>query len=46
MTSLFLLRELVVRDYKSRYAGSAGGFLWSLVQPLWMLLLFTLPTLH
>ena len=39
---LFLLRELVKRDYQSRYAGSALGFVWSLVQPLWQLVLFTL----
>ncbi|HVS63135.1 MAG TPA: ABC transporter permease [Thermoanaerobaculia bacterium] len=38
---LFLLRELVKRDFQSRYAGSALGFLWSLLQPLWQLALFT-----
>jgi ABC-type polysaccharide/polyol phosphate export permease len=38
---LFLLRELVKRDFQGRYAGSLLGFVWSLVQPLWMLLLFT-----
>lgn len=38
---LFLLRELVKRDFQGRYAGSLLGFAWSLVQPLWMLLLFT-----
>lgn len=38
---LFLLRELVRRDFQSRYAGSALGFVWSLVQPLWTLLLLT-----
>ena len=37
----FLLRELVKRDFEGRYAGSALGFLWSLVQPLWQLVLFT-----
>lgn len=37
----FLLRELVKRDFQGRYAGSVLGFVWSLVQPLWMLLLFT-----
>lgn len=36
----FLLRELVKRDFQGRYAGSALGFIWSFVQPLWMLLLF------
>ena len=39
--SLFLLRELVVRNLRSRYAGSALGLLWSLLNPLWQLLLFT-----
>lgn len=38
---LFLLRELVKRDFQGRYAGSLLGFLWSFVQPLWQLLLFT-----
>ncbi len=38
---LFLLRELIRRDQQSRYAGSALGFLWSLAQPLWQLVLFT-----
>ena len=39
--SLFLLRELVVRNLRARYAGSALGLLWSLLNPLWQLLLFT-----
>ena len=38
---LFLLRELVKRDFQGRYAGSLLGFFWSFVQPLWLLLLFT-----
>lgn len=38
---LFLLRELVKRDFQGRYAGSLLGFVWSFLQPLWMLLLFT-----
>lgn len=38
---LFLLKELVKRDFQGRYAGSVLGFAWSLVQPLWLLLLFT-----
>ena len=37
----FLLRELVRRDFHGRYAGSMLGFLWSFVQPLWQLLLFS-----
>jgi lipopolysaccharide transport system permease protein len=36
---IFLLKELVVRDVRSRYAGSGLGFLWAFAQPvLWMLL--------
>lgn len=38
---LFLLKELVKRDFQGRYAGSALGLVWSFIQPLWMLLLFT-----
>jgi lipopolysaccharide transport system permease protein len=38
---LFLLRELVRRDFQGRYAGSLLGLTWSFVQPLWLLLLFT-----
>jgi lipopolysaccharide transport system permease protein len=38
---LFLLRELVKRDLQSRYAGSLFGLVWSVLQPLWQLLLFT-----
>ncbi len=38
---IFLLRELVRRDFQGRYAGSLLGFVWSLVQPLWLLSLFT-----
>ena len=38
---LFLLKELVKRDFQGRYAGSLLGFVWSFVQPLWLLLLFT-----
>ena len=37
----FLLGELVRRDFQGRYAGSLLGFLWSFVQPLWQLLLFS-----
>lgn len=40
-SQLFLLRELVKRDFQSRYAGSVLGFLWPFLQPLWQLLLFS-----
>jgi lipopolysaccharide transport system permease protein len=38
---LFVVKELVKRDFRGRYAGSWLGFVWSFVQPLWLLLLFT-----
>jgi len=35
----FLLKEMVVRDLRSRYAGSGLGLLWAVANPiLWMLL--------
>lgn len=38
---LFLLKELVRRDFQSRYAGSILGFFWSFAMPIWQLLLFS-----
>lgn len=38
---LFLLKELVKRDFVSRYVGSALGFLWPFILPVWQLILFT-----
>ncbi len=40
--SIFLLGEFTRRHFKGRYAGSVMGFLWSFVQPLWSLALFTI----
>lgn len=37
-----LLRTLIAREFSSRYRGSAGGLLWSLAQPLFLLLVYTL----
>lgn len=37
----FLLRELVARDFRGRYAGSLLGLLWSFVHPLWLLALYS-----
>ena len=34
MQNLFLLREMVRRDFQGRYAGSLLGLVWSFVQPL------------
>lgn len=38
---LFLLRELVARDWRSRYAGSLLSFAWAFAQPAAQLVLFT-----
>jgi lipopolysaccharide transport system permease protein len=38
---LFLVRELVKRDFQGRYAGSVLGFVWSLLQPIWLIALYT-----
>lgn len=34
--STILLRELVIADFKLRYQGSALGYLWSLLRPLFL----------
>ena len=36
-----LLRNLVVRDLKLKYRGSVLGFLWSLLNPLMMIAVYT-----
>src|SRR6185369_3553111 len=45
ITKLFenrnLLKNLVVRDLKRRYVGCVGGFLWSVVPPLAMLVTYS-----
>lgn len=38
----FLLRELLLRDLRARYTGSAFGFLWAFLHPIWQLALFSL----
>lgn len=37
-----LIRNLVIRDLKARYKNSVLGFLWSLANPLLMMLVFTI----
>lgn len=37
--SLILLRELVITEFKLRYQGSALGYLWSLMRPLFLFLI-------
>lgn len=34
--SLILLKELVITDFKLRYQGSALGYLWSLLRPMFL----------
>ncbi len=41
-THLPLLRELVVREIGSRFAGSIFGFLWALIGPLLLLGIYTI----
>src|SRR6266498_620097 len=36
-----LIQSLVARELKARYRGSALGFVWSLVNPLLLLLIYT-----
>lgn len=38
----FLLRELITRDVRERYIGSALGLFWSVLNPLAQLILYTL----
>lgn len=37
-----LLLELIKRDFSSRYRGSFGGIIWSFLQPLFLLAVYTL----
>jgi len=37
-----LLLELIKRDFSSRYRGSFGGIIWSFIQPLFLLSVYTL----
>ena len=36
-----LLKNLILRDLKHRYVGSIGGFLWSVVHPIALLVSYT-----
>ena len=36
-----LLKNLVIRDLKQRYVGSVGGFIWSFVHPIVLLVCYT-----
>ncbi len=37
-----MIRSLIARDLKSRYKGSALGFLWSFLNPLFQLIIYSL----
>lgn len=37
--SLILLRQLVITDFKLRYQGSALGYVWSLLRPLFLFII-------
>lgn len=37
-----LIQSLVVRDLKARYRGSVGGYLWSFLNPLLLLAVYTI----
>src|SRR5215470_6037641 len=36
-----LLKNLIMRDLKHRYVGSIGGFLWSVIHPVVLLISYT-----
>src|SRR5439155_9598305 len=36
-----LLKNLILRDLKHRYVGSMGGFLWSVIHPIILLITYT-----
>src|SRR6516165_4608450 len=36
-----LLKNLILRDLKHRYVGSVGGFLWSVINPIVLLVSYT-----
>ncbi|MEZ4517885.1 MAG: ABC transporter permease [Chloroflexota bacterium] len=38
----YLLRNLVARDLKARYKNSVLGILWSLLNPLFLMIVFTI----
>jgi lipopolysaccharide transport system permease protein len=37
-----LIRTLTLRDFKARFRGSFGGVVWSVIQPLLMMVIYTL----
>lgn len=41
MKNSYLLQQLVNRDFKEKYKGSVLGILWSLIVPLFMMVMYT-----
>ena len=37
--SIILIRELVITEFKLRYQGSVLGYMWSLLQPLFLFII-------
>jgi lipopolysaccharide transport system permease protein len=46
LNNKYLIRELVVRDLKSRYIGSIIGIFWSILNPLLQLVIYTVIFSH
>ncbi len=44
--SLILLRELVITEFKLRYQGSALGYLWSVLRPLFLFVILYFVFIH
>lgn len=44
--SLILLRELVITEFKLRYQGSALGYVWSLLRPLFLFIILYMVFVH
>lgn len=42
LSNLLLVRHLAVNDFRGRYSGSALGLIWAVVQPLTMIVMYTL----
>ena len=41
ITNRNLLKNLIIRDLKQRYVGSVGGFIWSFIHPIVLLVCYT-----
>lgn len=41
MKNSYLLRQLIAKDFKGKYKGSVLGVLWSIIVPLFMMVIYT-----